>query len=193
MLMNRELAHRVKNSLAVIQAMARHTLRSSPTPQAFARAFEGRLQALSTSHNLLTASQWEGAELGELIREQLAPSIFGADRLRLTGSKVNLPPGIATSLGLVLHELSTNAAKYGALSVPGGKVAISWEVTGVGRERQLRLEWHESGGPPVTPPHERGFGSTLIEYSGKVTQHFAPEGLRCTVEMSFSEGPHRAY
>ncbi len=193
LLMNRELAHRVKNSLAVIQAMARHTLRSSPTPQAFTTAFEGRLQAMSTSHNLLTASQWEGAELSELIREQLAPSIVGANRLKLRGPSVKLPPGIATSLGLVLHELSTNAAKYGALSVPAGQVDISWMMQGVGKNRQLRLDWRETGGPTVSPPREKGFGSTLIEYSGKVTQSFEPEGLRCSVEMAFSEEAPRSY
>ena len=193
LLMNRELAHRVKNSLAVIQAMARHTLRSSPTPQAFTTSFEGRLQAMSTSHNLLTASQWEGAELSELVREQLAPSVVGANRLKMSGPSVKLPPGIATSLGLVLHELSTNAAKYGALSVPAGKVEISWIVEGAGKNRQLRLDWRETGGPPVTPPREKGFGSTLIEYSGKVTQAFEPEGLHCSVEMAFSEDRPRSY
>jgi PAS domain S-box-containing protein len=193
MLMNRELAHRVKNSLAVIQAMARQTLRSSSTPQAFATAFEGRLQALSTSHNLLTASQWEGAELGELIRAQLAPNIASADQLRLSGPPVNLPPGTATSLGLVLHELSTNAAKYGALSVPAGKVGISWTVSGAGKDRQLLLDWRESGGPAVTRPQEKGFGSTLIAHSGKATQHFDPEGLHCTVQMAFLDIPSRAY
>lgn len=194
LLMNRELAHRVKNSLAVIQAMARHTLRSSPTPQAFTTAFEGRLQAMSASHNLLTASQWEGAELSELIREQLAPSILGGiDRLKLNGPSVKLPPGIATSLGLVLHELSTNAAKYGALSTRTGRVEISWMVKGAGSTRQLHLDWHEIGGPPVKPPREKGFGSTLIEYSGKVKQDFRPEGLHCSVEMAFSEDVPRAY
>jgi PAS domain S-box-containing protein len=193
LLMNRELAHRVKNSLAVIQAMARHTLRTASSPQAFATAFEGRLQAMSTSHNLLTVSQWEGAELSELIREQLAPSIVGADRLRLSGPSLKLPPGIATSLGLVLHELSTNAVKYGALSVPAGRIDISWTVEGTGRDRRLRLDWRESGGPTVTPPREKGFGSTLIENSGKVTQRFEADGLRCSVEMIFSEDAPRAY
>jgi two-component system CheB/CheR fusion protein len=141
----------------------------------------------------VTASQWEGADLAELIREQLSHDIAGADRLRLTGPTVKLPPGIATSLGLVLHELSTNAAKFGALSVPGGKVEIAWQVTGAGRENLLRLDWRESGGPKVSPPQEKGFGSTLIEYSGKVTQEFRPEGLRCTVEMVFSDGAPRSY
>jgi PAS domain S-box-containing protein len=193
LLMNRELAHRVKNSLAVIQAMARHTLRSSPSPQAFATAFEGRLQALSTAHNLLTASQWEGAELSELIRDQLAPSIVGANRVKLNGVSFKLPPGLATSLGLVLHELSTNAAKYGALSAPGGKVEISWVVQGTGKDRRLHLEWRETGGPTVVPPIEKGFGSTLIENTGKVTQAFEPEGLQCSVELAFSEDAPRPY
>jgi two-component sensor histidine kinase len=111
----------------------------------------------------------------------------------MSGPSVKLPPGIATSLGLVLHELSTNAAKYGALSVPAGKVEISWIVEGAGKNRQLRLDWRETGGPPVTPPREKGFGSTLIEYSGKVTQAFDPEGLRCSVEMAFSEDRPRSY
>lgn len=192
-LMNRELAHRVKNSLAVIQAMARHTLRSSPTPQAFTTAFEGRLQAMSTSHNLLTASQWEGAEISDLIREQLAPNVVGVDQLQLSGPSVALPPGIATSLGLVLHELSTNAAKYGALSVPSGKTQISWIVEGTGATRRLKLDWRERGGPVVIPPREKGFGSTLMEYTGKVTQQFDPEGLHCTVEMAFSDSAPRTY
>ncbi len=193
LLMNRELAHRVKNSLAVIQAMARHTLRSSASPEAFAKAFEGRLQAMSTSHNLLTASQWEGAVLGELIREQLAPYLVGADRLRLSGPSVQLPPGIATSLGLVLHELSTNAQKYGALSTPSGKIDIGWTITGAGNDRLLHLIWQESGGPLVSEPREKGFGSTLMDYSGKVTQWFEPEGLRCSIEMAFSDALPRAY
>ncbi|WP_170937249.1 MULTISPECIES: PAS domain S-box protein [Rhodomicrobium] len=187
LLMNRELAHRVKNSLAVIQAMARHTLRSSPSPEAFTKAFEGRLQALSTSHNLLTASQWEGAELRDLIREQLAPSGAGTGRLKLSGQRLTLPPGIATSLGLVLHELATNAVKYGSLSVPRGRVEIAWTVDSSGKERRLKLDWREVGGPPVTEPAEKGFGSTLIAHSGRVTQHFDPEGLHCTVEMAFAE------
>ena len=154
-LINRELAHRVKNSLAVIQAMARHTLRSSPTPQAFTTAFEGRLQALSTSHNLLTASQWEGAELSELVREQLAPNITSADQLKLSGPSIQLPPGIATALGLVLHELSTNAARYGALWCrPEGSTSPgSWKARARPR---LKLDWRETGGPKVILPARKG-------------------------------------
>jgi PAS domain S-box-containing protein len=183
-LMNRELSHRVKNSLAIIQAMARHTLRSSPNPGAFISAFEGRLRALATSHNLLTSSAWEGADLRELAREQLAFHAGAGGRLRLDGPALVLPPGLVTSLGLVLHELGANAAKYGALSAPGGSVALTWRVVEALPHRMLELEWTERGGPLVQKPERKGFGSVLIENSGKVEQHFDPEGLRCIVRMS---------
>jgi PAS domain S-box-containing protein len=188
LLMNRELSHRVKNTLAVIQAMARHTLRSAKDPAAFTAAFEGRLRALSIAHNQLTSSQWEGAEIVELAREQLAPHASGAGRLRLEGPSLLVPPGMATTLGLVLHELSTNAAKYGALSVPGGKVTVNWRVEPGSPQRNLVIDWTERGGPPVTPPERKGFGSVLIENSGKVVKHFEPGGLRCTIEMPLMEG-----
>jgi PAS domain S-box-containing protein len=188
LLMNRELSHRVKNTLAVIQAMARHTLRSATDPAAFTTAFEGRLRALSISHNLLTSSQWEGAEIGELAREQLAPHATGAGRIRLEGPSLLIPPGMATTLGLVLHELATNAAKYGALSAPSGKVTARWRVEPGVPQRNLIIEWTERGGPAVTEPQRTGFGSVLIENSGKVEQHFEPEGLRCTIEMALMEG-----
>ena len=188
LLMNRELSHRVKNTLAVIQAMARHTLRSATDPAAFTSAFEGRLRALSISHNLLTSSQWEGAEIGELAREQLAPHASGAGRLRFEGPSLLIPPGMATTLGLVLHELGTNAAKYGALSAAGGKVTVRWRVEPGTPQRNLLIEWTERGGPSVTAPERKGFGSVLIENSGKVEQYFEPDGLRCTIEMPLMEG-----
>jgi PAS domain S-box-containing protein len=188
LLMNRELSHRVKNTLAVIQAMARHTLRSAADPAAFTAAFEGRLRALSISHNLLTSSQWEGAEIGELAREQLGPHASGAGRIRLEGPSLLIPPGMATTLGLVVHELATNAAKYGALSVPAGKVIVNWRVEPGTPQRSLVIEWTEQGGPVVEPPERRGFGSVLIENSGEVQQHFEPGGLRCIIEMPLMEG-----
>ncbi len=187
LLMNRELSHRVKNTLAVIQAMARHTLRSTPDPAAFTTAFEGRLRALSISHNLLTSSQWEGAEISELAREQLAPHLTGPGRLRLDGAKLLVPPGMATSLGLVLHELGTNAAKYGALSAPNGSVTLKWRSVPSSPYKTLIVEWTERGGPAVVPPTRKGFGSVLIENSGKVQQHFEPDGLHCTIEMPLME------
>lgn len=186
LLMNRELSHRVKNSLAVIQAMARHTLRSSPNPAAFTAAFEGRLGALSISHGLLTSTEWKGAELRDLISDQLAPHIAQSSQLVLEGPHLVVPPSIVTALGLVLHELGTNAVKFGALSTLSGKVKIIWSVEGTGRDRRLLMDWYEIGGPPVTPPERTGFGSTLIQHSGKIKQHFNPEGLHCSIEMHFS-------
>jgi PAS domain S-box-containing protein len=188
LLMNRELSHRVKNTLAVIQAMARHTLRSATDPAAFTAAFEGRLRALSISHNLLTSSHWEGAEIVELAREQLAPHAGSAGRLRLEGPSLLIPPGMATTLGLVLHELGTNAAKYGSLSAPGGKVMVNWRVEPATPQRNLIIEWTERGGPAVSAPQRKGFGSVLIENSGKVQQQFESTGLRCTIEMPLMEG-----
>jgi len=191
LLMNRELSHRVKNSLAVIQAMARHTLRSSPNPAVFTSAFEGRLRALATSHSLLTASQWEGAEIEELVREQLAPHASGSGSLHLDGPRLLIPPGMATSLGLVLHELGSNAAKFGAFSEPGGHVTLNWRVTPCEPDKKLVLEWTERGGPEVKQPARKGFGTVLIESSGKVKQHFDPEGLRYTIEMPLMEEAER--
>jgi PAS domain S-box-containing protein len=194
LLMNRELAHRVKNTLAVIQAMARHTLRTSADPAAFTAAFEGRLRALSISHNLLTSSQWDGVEIGEVIREQLAPHGIGGARFRLDGPPIMIPPGMVTSLGLVLHELGTNAAKYGALSAPGGNVTLVWRVLPSSPHKMLAIEWTERGGPTVQPPTHQGFGSVLIDSSGKVARFFEPEGVRCTIEMPLMEGGEgRAY
>jgi two-component system CheB/CheR fusion protein len=194
LLMNRELSHRVKNTLAVIQAMARHTLRTSPDPAAFTSAFEGRLRALSIAHNLLTSSEWEGAELSELAREQLAPHLSGAGRLRLDGPPLLISPGMATSLGLVLHELGTNAAKFGALSVPNGSVTLKWRVSPSTPHKTLTIEWTESGGPAVHPPTRKGFGSVLIENSGKVEQYFEPGGLRCIIQMALMEqAPQRSF
>ena len=194
LLMNRELSHRVKNTLAVIQAMARHTLRSSPNPTAFTAAFEGRLRALSISHNLLTSSEWEGAEFSELAREQLAPHLTGVGRLRFDGSPLLIPPGMTTSLGLVLHELGTNAAKYGALSVPNGSVTLKWRVSPSTPHKTLTIEWIESGGPALQPPTRKGFGSVLIENSGKVEQHFEAGGLRSVIHMALMEQvPQRSF
>jgi two-component system CheB/CheR fusion protein len=188
------LAHRVKNTLAVIQAMARHTLRTSPDPAAFTAAFEGRLRALSISHNLLTSSQWGGVEINELIREQLAPHGIGGGRFRLEGPSIMIPPGMVTSLGLVLHELGTNAAKYGALSAPAGKVDLIWNILPTSPYKTLAIAWTERGGPPVQPPSHQGFGSVLIDSSGKVERFFEPEGVRCAIEMPLMEsGEQRAY
>lgn len=181
-LLNRELSHRVKNSLAVIQSIATHTLRSTPDPERFSRAFQGRLQALATAHELLTRENWSGAGFSELATQQLAPFLSDdPQRLQLDGPKVQLPPEIATSLGLVLHELATNASKYGSLSVPTGSVLLSWSLDGDVEPPRLHVTWQELGGPTVCVPKRRGFGSQLIKRIGVTVNHdYQPDGLICT-------------
>ena len=189
-LLHRELSHRVKNSLAIIQSMARQTLRSTPDPVEFAQAFEGRLQALATAHDILTDSNWAGADFATLAREQVAAFMQdGASRLKLKGPTLLLAPEVATTLGMVLHELATNAVKYGSLSVPTGLVSLNWSVNEA-QPPLMHLTWHESGGPVVKPPKRRGFGSPLIARSGiKTEQTFAPSGLVCDVELALLAQP----
>jgi PAS domain S-box-containing protein len=181
-----ELNHRVKNTLANVQSIAAQTLRTTPEPEAFRRAFEARLMALSATHNLLTASTWTGADLEDVLLIELQP--HGNDHYRLSGPAVQLSAQEALTFGLVFHELATNAAKYGALSHPDGCVKVTWEVLPGPRPR-LSLEWRESGGPTVLPPSRRGFGSRLIERSvrtdldGKAEVEFEPKGLVCRLEI----------
>ena len=173
-----ELNHRVKNTLATVQAIAQQTLRGSATPEQFAEAFESRLLALSKTHNALTDSRWEGAGLWQILQQELSP--YGAERVTLSGADVQLSARVALALGMVFHELATNAAKYGALSA-GGRLRVSWTMDA----DALLLEWRETGGPAPTPPTRRGFGSRLIERSitgelqGSVMIDYAPEGLIC--------------
>ncbi len=180
-----ELNHRVKNTLATVQAIAFQTLKPGiPLDEARAR-FEARLMALSRAHNLLTDQNWEGASLERVVRD--STEHFAPDRFAVDGEEVWLGPRAALALALALHELSTNAAKYGALSIDGGRVAIRWFLDETG----LRLEWKENGGPEVVAPAARGFGSRLIErglsadLGGRATIHFEPDGLRCTIDAGF--------
>ncbi|MFN3523711.1 MAG: sensor histidine kinase [Phenylobacterium sp.] len=188
-----ELNHRVKNTLATVQAISAQTLRTSPDPQVFRQNFEARLMALSATHDLLTATGWESASLRELLLMELGP--HGPERYRLSGLDVKLAPSAALRLGLVFHELVTNAAKYGALSNGHGFVDIAWTVELVGDERRLQLQWTESGGPPVDRPRRRGFGSRLLERSlggetgGGAALDFARDGLRCSLALPLAEGP----
>lgn len=179
----RELSHRVKNTLAVVQSVARHTLRSTPSPRSFVDAFEGRIRSLAASHGLLTEADWGGAQLDAIIRHQVAAMVHDYDgRFRLKGPGVVLSAEVATQLGLVLHELATNAAKYGSLSVPDGRVDIIWTATGT----KLSLIWREHGGPAITKtPQFRGFGTLLISSSAqKVAQRFLRDGLVCKLEFA---------
>jgi PAS domain S-box-containing protein len=180
-----ELNHRVKNTLATVQSMAMQSFRAGTDPEEARRQFEGRLMALSRAHDILTRESWGGAALADIVQEALAPyRDHRHDRLHAHGPPVWLPPRHALAFAMVLHELCTNAVKYGALSAQEGEVAIDWSVSADG----LRLHWVESGGPAVSPPTRRGFGSRLIErglrheIGGRVALLFAPSGLTCTIE-----------
>jgi PAS domain S-box-containing protein len=179
-----ELNHRVKNTLATVQAIAFQTLKGDIGIDEARARFEARLLALSRAHNILTEQSWEGASLDRLVRESLGH--LPIERFHVQGEPMWLGPRAALALALALHELSTNAVKYGALGPSGGSVAISWISDG----GTLRLDWKESGGPAVTVPEGRGFGSRLIErglaadLGGTARLEFEPDGLRCRIEAS---------
>jgi two-component system CheB/CheR fusion protein len=187
-----ELSHRIKNTLAVVQAIAHQTQRYSRSPEDFIKRFDGRLQALSNAHSLLLGSSWTGAEVEAIARSQLDAyrSADNPDRLRIEGDPVTLPADLATPFGLVLHELATNAAKHGALSSPGGGVSLRWSMATRNKTPTLTVVWSESGGPPVQPPKKSGFGGVLIENGlpqAVVRREFRPEGLVCTMEIPVPE------
>ncbi len=183
-----ELNHRVKNTLATVQSLASQTACSAPTPAAFRAGFEGRLIALSKAHDQLTMHHWESADLRKLLSSSLAPYAgAGPERVVLRGEDVVLRPRAALTLAMAFHELSTNAAKYGALSTSGGRVEIRWQAlrNDDADHARLRIDWVEQGGSPAAEPQKRGFGSRLIEggvkaeLGGSTRLIFAPEGLRC--------------
>jgi PAS domain S-box-containing protein len=191
----RELAHRTKNLLAIIQSIERQTARGVATTEEFHERFSSRLQALAASHDLLVETNWAGAPIGDLIERQLAAfSDQIGDRIFMSGPLMKLSPTVAQTIGLALHELATNATKYGALSIPSGRVEVTWGVFPAedGKPR-FRIEWRESGGPPVSPPRQRGFGSLAIErlaaqaLSGDAQLVYAPEGLRWTLSSDPSD------
>jgi len=186
-----ELNHRVKNTLAIIQGIAQQTFRGSDVPPARREAFEGRLSALSAAHNLLTRENWETASIREVIEAAVAP-YRGDGRVAIDGPDMRVPPRTAVSLALAIHELGTNAAKYGALSGSAGTVSVRWQA----EDGRLGLIWRESGGPPVASPTTRGFGTRMIERAlaaelgGEATIEFRPEGLVCSVGAPLSDaGP----
>nr|WP_272213009.1 HWE histidine kinase domain-containing protein [Marinicella sp. W31]MDC2878947.1 HWE histidine kinase domain-containing protein [Marinicella sp. W31] len=189
-LLLRELNHRVKNTLAIVQSIAGQTLRRSRSSAEFNMAFSGRLQALSAAHTLLSDEQWGAIALDGLLRSQVAPFIDGNSRqIDIHGGAVYLDPDEALALGLVIHELASNAAKYGALSTRAGVIDITVSCCDEGGVGHLELDWVEVGGPAVNPPAERGFGSVLIERSldkvigSKVVVDYADSGLRVHIKM----------
>ncbi|RDI59188.1 sensor histidine kinase [Microvirga subterranea] len=190
-LLVQELNHRVKNTLSVVQSLARHTKRGSRDLDGFHEAFEARLLALSATHNILTRELWESASLQDILNAEMIP-YGGLDngRVSVSGEPIRLKPQQALGFGLALHELATNAAKYGALSVPHGRLDISWHAfhDAMGQTR-LAVDWVEQGGPAVEPPKRLGFGSRLIERSirdelgGLLEMRFQPDGLRCSLSL----------
>ncbi len=188
LLLLNELNHRVKNTLAVVQGIARQTFREGEARVSL-DVFEARLAALSRAHNLLTDADWKAADLRDIVLDQLAQA--GA-RVQATGPSVLLAPQTAVSLALALHELGANATKYGALSNDGGRVEISWRVDP--DPPTLRLRWEEAGGPTVQPPGRRGFGSRMIERAlaaelgGVVRIDYPPTGVVCEIHASLTAG-----
>jgi len=187
-LLLRELTHRSKNLLAVIQAMARQTARHAGSIDSFLTQFGARLQALAASHDLLVRESWYGASLSELIRSQLAGYLDGtANQVSVEGPTISLKPEAAQNLGLALHELAVNAAKFGALSVPSGRVSVTWSQRDKGDDHAVELDWREQLGPKVKVRRRKGFGSMVIERNltraldAEVNLNFDPGGLHCHI------------
>ncbi len=185
-----ELHHRVKNVLATVTAIARQTLGRDKANHEEVEAFTSRLASLSRAQDLLVHADWQHADLKAVMQQALSP--YPVDAFQIGGPSVPLPPRAVVSLSLALHELATNAAKYGALSAPGGQVSISWQFEPLADNR-LRIVWEERGGPEVAPPRRRGFGSTLIErllsaeLKGETKFVYAKSGVICVIEAEMSK------
>jgi two-component sensor histidine kinase len=184
-LLIRELHHRVKNTLATVQGLLGATARSTHSIEELYESFSNRIVSLANTHNLLTENYWQTASLHEILQAELSPYGNQTDgRLVLAGPTVELTADLAVPTGMAIHELTTNAAKYGALSVPQGRVEVTWDVTTAAEKRNLRLEWLERGGPSVEKPQKKGFGSTLLQRvltaqcNAEICFDFEPEGLR---------------
>lgn len=186
-----ELNHRVKNTLAVVQSLAHQTFTQDKPPAEAIKAYEGRLSALAVAHNLLTRENWEAAAIRDVITEALRPFCV-AKCCRLDGPDLKVPPRIAVSLTLALHELATNAKKYGSLSAPDGFVDVTWTVL---PDRELELCWKESGGPPVEEPSSTGFGTRMLkralasDLKGSVDIEFDRPGVVCRIRAPIDGTP----
>jgi two-component sensor histidine kinase len=187
-LLNAELDHRVKNALATVSAVVSHTQQGSRSVTNFVAALKGRLRTMATTHELLSACRWQGVSLTELVRREVAP-YASRNNTEINGPEVVLEPEAGMAMAMVLHELATNAAKYGALSSKNGRVLILWERRLSMEPPDLVLEWQEFGGPPVAVPDKPSFGTSTIrelipyEFGGRVELTLAAEGARCRVEL----------
>jgi PAS domain S-box-containing protein len=188
-----ELDHRVKNVLARVAAVIRQTRRRSGTTDEFVKSLDGRIQSMATAHTLLSQSRWYGVGLTDLVRRQLAPYTTDANTT-ISGPDVILTSAETQAVAMVIHELVTNAAKYGALSSPDGSVSVSWDRTGADAAAILTITWRELGGPPIAAPVQSGYGSSLIrdliphEIGGTVDLIFSPDGACCKIEIPLEEG-----
>ena len=194
-LLIRELHHRVKNTLATVQAIVGSTARTATSIDSFHEAFVGRIKSLAHTHSVLTEATWQTARLRDLLASELMPYAESETetspdlRIVLDGPPVDLPSDIAVPIGMAIHELTTNAAKYGALSTGHGRIAITWGV----EAGMLHLDWRESGGPPVAPPTRQGFGSRLLQrvlttqVQATITTDYAPEGFHLTLAAPMPE------
>jgi PAS domain S-box-containing protein len=193
-LLMRELTHRSKNLLAVIQAMARQTARHAGSIDGFLEQFGARVQALARSHDLLVQEEWHGVSLAELVRSQLAPYFDrNSGQITMDGPSVMLRPEAAQSLGLALHELAINAVRFGALSIESGRVSINWTWQPTHEPPAVEILWTEIGGPKVEVPARRGFGTMVVERNlaraieGEVELTFGNEGVRCRIHIPVSQ------
>jgi PAS domain S-box-containing protein len=187
-MLNHELAHRVKNTLAMVQAIVSQTLRNSPTPGEAVQSIDRRLVALGNAHVLLTRTRWGNASMMDVVEGALAAHRSDSHQVEITGPRIELGAKAALAVTMALHELCTNAAKYGALSNDRGTVEVEWTVTGGASDSVLHLSWKERGGPPVTPPTRKGFGSRLIgqligsDLNARTSIDFAPAGVHWSLQ-----------
>jgi PAS domain S-box-containing protein len=192
-----ELSHRVKNMLAVVQALAERTGSRAASVEQYQEAFRGRLRALSAAHGTLLAGDWKWASLQSLVRTALEPYLADTDRLHLDVRDLRLAPEGAFTLALGLHELATNAAKYGALSVPSGRISLTAGVQRAGTGEELQIVWRESDGPEVTPPETAGFGTTMLsqaiayQHEGTTELDWRKQGLVCRITLPLTKAATR--
>lgn len=184
-LLNAELAHRIRNTLTIVAAIVGQTFRSGGSVADMRRDLLQRISALGHAHDILTRSSWSSAPISSVVAGALGPHHGASNQVHISGPPLDLSPKQAVALAMAIHELATNAVKYGALSVPHGEVMVQWQVDVNAKPPQFHLEWIERGGPCVMPPSQAGFGTRLIEqvlgdeFGGEVRLSFEPHGVHC--------------
>jgi two-component system CheB/CheR fusion protein len=191
-----ELNHRVKNMLAVVAALAEQTAARATSLEDFSQAFVGRVHGMARTHEILSRAEWVDVSLGGLLDAEMRTFVADAGRVALNGPDIPLPPRTTTTLGIAIHELATNAVKYGALSKPDGTVSLDWSIEQRADGPWLMMTWREAGGPPVAAPQRQGLGTQLIargieyELGGEARLEFRPEGLLATLSFRLEAGRH---